>query len=133
MTFPGYASCLPLLIPRTEVRTHIFFLSPFLTDADALESASLNEETAIPVPSSCPPWPVLFLAVAAGLRGNTLSSPWWLGFFFFFFEMIDLKIFYSIIGCPISHANKHCGRVYRRQGRRLETWNHASFAFFLFK
>lgn len=47
----------------------------------ALESPRLNEETAIPVSSSYPlPGLMLCLAVVAGLRGNTLCSPWW--FFF---------------------------------------------------
>lgn len=50
----------------------------------ALESTRLNEETAIPGSSSYPlPGLMLRLAVAAGLRGNTLCSL--LGFCVFFF------------------------------------------------
>ena len=87
-TFPAYASCLPLLLPRTEVHTHIFFLSPFLTDADTLESTSLNEETAIPVPSSCPPLACAVLgSCSRPTRKYAILSLVAGFFFFFFFEM----------------------------------------------
>lgn len=56
---------------------HTVSCSPFQTGACALESATLNEETATPGSSSCPfPGLMLCLAVAAGLRGNTLCFPW---------------------------------------------------------
>lgn len=121
----------PFPHPTTQQScAHFLSLSPFQTDTDALKSTSLSEETATPVSSACP-WPVLCLAVAAGLRGNTLCSPWWLGFFFFFFGDEDLKIFYSIMGYPISHANKHCARAYRKQGRKPELRIVPALPFFL--
>ena len=56
----------------------------FQTGTYALESTTLSEETATPGSSSCLlPGLMLHLAVAAGLRGNTLCCPC----FFFFFEM----------------------------------------------
>ena len=72
------------------------WLFPFQTSACAWESNTLNEETATPGSSSCLlPGLMLRLAVATGLRGNTLCFLWVGGGFFFFFFWCVCVFFFS--------------------------------------
>lgn len=67
----------------------------------------------------------LALAVTAGVRGSILFPMGW--FSFSLFQDEDLKIFHSIIGYPISHANQPMLSLWE-VGGRPQTWNHTSFA-----